>query len=151
MKHGIQWDTFLRLINEYGTEAERCLECGLYLAGFACVRAALETALASRYLSELWGWRKDDLAKYRIKVNEGTGYLHGVDLPPLKELIDQAGRDGLLGKKATSAAHRIREYGNRIHPAKLAEGLKLPQMGKRNLRARLGDLELVFDELFRSL
>jgi len=29
MKHSIQWDTFLRLIKKYRTEAERCLERGL--------------------------------------------------------------------------------------------------------------------------
>jgi len=151
MKHNIHWDIFLRLINKYRTEAERCLDRGLYLAGFACVRGALETAVASRYLIELWDLSKEDLAEYGIQLNEDTEYLRNVDLPPLKERIDQASEEGLLGEKATRAAHRIREYGNSIHPARLAERSMLPQMGQRNLRARLNDLDLVLDGLLKSL
>ena len=151
MKHRIQWDTFLRLIDRYRTEAERCLEYGVYLAGFACVRAALEATLAARYLVELWEFSETDLSSYGIEIHEDAGYLCNVDLPVLKGLIDQAGKNGLLGKEAVSAAHRIREYGNRVHPKRIAEGLRLPQIGRRNLRARLNDLDLVLDKLSETL
>ena len=151
MKHTVQWDIFLRLINNYRTEAHRCLDCGVYLAGFTCVRAALETAITSRYLLELWEFNDDDLKKYGIQVNEETGYIENVDIPPLKKLIDQSEKNGFLSKKAIKAAHRIREYGNRIHPARLAQKVRLPQIGKRNLKARLNDLEIVIDDLLRSM
>ncbi len=149
MKYRINWNIFLRLINKYKTEAEKCLDCGLYLAGCVCVRATLETALESRYLIELWNFSEDELEEYDIEVNEDTGYLQNIDLPPLKELIEQAGKDGLFNKKAMDAAHRIREYGNTVHPTKLAE--KLPQMEKRTLQGRLNDLEFVIDELLKSV
>ena len=65
----INWDLLVKLIEKFRDEAERCLDRGIYLAGLVLVRAALEAALQSRFLLELYSWPKKRLKKYNITIN----------------------------------------------------------------------------------
>jgi len=121
------------------------------VAGLVSVRAALETVFTARYLLELFEWSEEELSEYGFRVDEERGLIEGVSLPVLKDLIDQAYTDRIITKVGRDAAHRIREWGNKIHPVRIADQGRLPQIGRRNLQARLRDLDLVIDQLTRTL
>ena len=141
----------LELANRYRNEAEQCLASESYIAGLVSVRAALEAALVARYLLELFEWSEEELNIYGFHVDEDQGLLENVSLPVLKDLIEQAYTDKLITKLGRDAAHRIREWGNKIHPERIAGQESLPRIGRRNLQARLKDLDLVLDQLVRTL
>ena len=147
----IFWEILLKLADRYRSEAEQCLVSGSYVAGLVSVRAALETVFTARYLLELFEWSEEELSEYGFRVDEERGLVEGVSLPCLKDLIDQAYTDRIITKAGRDAAHRIREWGNKIHPARIADQGRLPQIGRRNLQARLRDLDLVIDQLTRAL
>jgi hypothetical protein len=115
------------------------------------VRAALETSLTARYLLELFTWSEKELSEYGFRVDEEQGLVENVSLPVLKDLIDQAYGDQIITKIGHDAAHRIREWGNKIHSVRIAAQGQLPQIGRRNLQARLKDFDLVVDQLVRTL
>lgn len=61
-------------------------------------------------------------------------------MPDLKTLIDKAYKSKLISKTRFDAAYRIRKWGNKIHPERIANMRHLPKIGRRNLKARLKDL-----------
>jgi len=147
----IFWDILLKLADRYRSEAEQCLVSGSYLAGLVCVRAALETVFIARYLLELFNRSEKELNEYGFRVDEEQGLIEGVPLPVLKDLINQAYTDRIITKVGRDVAHRIREWGNKIHPVRIADQRRLPKISRRNLQARLRDLHLVIDQLTRTL
>ena len=145
----INWDLLVKLIEKFRDEAERCLDRGIYLAGLVLVRAALEAALQSRFLLELYSWPKKRLKKYNITINGNKIKVPFMD--KLKTLIDEAYKQKLISKMGFDAAHRIREWGNKIHPNVIANSDRLPKIGGRNLTARLKDLDLVIKQLINTI
>jgi len=134
----LNWKLLLKLVEKYKDEAELCLNFGAYYAGLVCMRAALEAILYARFLCEL-----------NIKITDNTVKIP--EIAKLSELIYQAYEDGLLTKHGFEAAERIRRYGNKIHCTQVAGGKRLPSISKRNLKARLNDLEIVVKDLLKSL
>ena len=72
-------------------------------------------------------------------------------MPTLYDLIEEAYNLKLFSKRAYEAAHRIRKWGNKIHPAQVAYKNKLPNIGQQNLKSRLKDLNLVLDQLLKTI
>ena len=150
MKKHINWDLLLKLVQKYRNEAEICLNSKAYFAGLVSVRAALETILIARFLLELFDWSENDLQKYDITItNDSEIELSWV--PNLKTLIDEAYKQKLLTKIGYDAAHRIRKYGNKIHSVEVANMKRLPNISSRNLNARLKDLDLVINQLLKTI
>ncbi|MEM3434243.1 MAG: hypothetical protein QXP27_08735 [Candidatus Methanomethyliaceae archaeon] len=147
----IYLDQLLELMDRYRSEAERCLHSGCYIAGLVCVRAVLEAVLTARYTLELFDWTEEELSEYDFGVDHEQLRIDGPAMPHLKDLIDQAYKDRLITKVGRDAAHRIREWGNRIHPVTLTVRPEPPKIGRRNLQARLRDLDLVLHQLERTL
>jgi len=105
----------------------------------------------ARYLLELFDRSEKELNEYGFRVDEEQGLIEGVPLPVLKDLINQAYTDRIITKVGRDVAHRIREWGNKIHPVRIADQRRLPKISRRNLQARLRDLHLVIDQLTRTL
>jgi len=151
MGRKIFWNILLKLADRYRSEAKHCLASGTYIAGLVSVRAALEAVLVARYLLELFGWSEEELSEYDLRVDETQELLENVSPHVLKDLIEQAYADGLITKSGREAAHRIREWGNKIHPERIAGQRSLPRIGRRNLDAKLKDFDMVVDQLVRTL
>lgn len=151
MERPVFWGTLLKLANRYRCEAEQCLASESYFAGLVSVRAALEAVLIARYLLELFDWSEEELSEYGLRIDETKNLIGNVSLPILKELIEQAYTDGLIRKSGRKAAHRIREWGNKIHPERVVIQSTLPRVGRKNLEARLKDLDMAIDQLMRTL
>ena len=148
----VNWFLLSKLSQKYEDEAKICLSSKAYYAGLVSVRAALETILIARFLLELFDWSKEDLNKYKITIsNDETIKLSPKSMPNLKDLIDEAYNSKLISKTGREAAHRIREWGNRIHSTRVANKKRLPSIGERNLKARLKDLDLVLNQLLKTI
>lgn len=91
------------------------------------------------------------MKEHDICVEKGQELIEIPPLPVLKTLIEEAYKAELITKTGYYAAHRIREWGNRIHPERVADQQSLPKIGPRNLNARLRDLDLVIDQLLNTL
>ncbi|OAG28296.1 hypothetical protein [Thermodesulfatator autotrophicus] len=140
----------LKLVQKYRNEAEICLNSKAYFAGLVSTRAALETILMARFLLELFDWSEKDLKKYNITITDDNEiYLSRI--PNLKTLIDETYKAKLITKTGYNAAHRIREWGNKIHSVKVTNMKRLPNISSRNLNARLKDLDLVIDQLLKTI
>jgi len=149
MKKYINWELLLKLVHKYRDEAEKCLDSEIYLAGLVSVRAALESLLQSRFLLELFEWSEEELKKYNIVISNNR--IEIPSMPNLKTLIDEAYKSKLISKTGFDAAHRIRKWGNKIHPERIANMTRLPKIGRRNLKARLKDLDLVVKQMLRTI
>ena len=139
----------LKLAEKYRLEAEKCLEARAYLAGLVSVRAALEAMLYSRLLVGILDWSAKELRKFGITVRNEV-----VELPEetrLWELIEEAHKARCLDRTGFAAATRIRKWGNKIHCAEVAGGTRLPSISRRNLEARLDDLDVVIEQIGNSL
>ena len=150
-KSKINFNVLVKLIDKYRTDAEICLEAGAYFAGLVSVRAALESMLLSRFLLELYEWEPEELNKYEITMQEDLIEVARKDIPNLKTLIQEAFKAKLIGITGYQAAERIRIWGNKIHASRIASKDKLPNINSRNLKARIKDLDLVANQLLRSL
>jgi len=143
------WNSLLKLGDKYRTDAEKCLRSRAYFAGLVAVRAALETMLIARFLLEVMEWSTKKRKQFGITVRHNVIEVHGE--VRLYELIHEAYRQGLIDKSGWEAANRIREWGNKIHCGQVAGGKKLPVISGRNLKARLNDLNVVYDQLLRTI
>lgn len=143
------WKLLIKLVNRYRADAEKCLEIGAYFAGLVSVRAALETMLIARFTLELLDEPQVELDEYGITVENDIVEIPGY--VKLIELIQEARNQGLLSRSGYAAANRIRKWGNKIHCAQVAGGSKLPSIGRKNLQARLNDLNIVSEQLLRTL
>ena len=148
-KRRFNWNLLWKLVDKYHENAKRSLRAGAYYAGLVSVRAALETMLYARFLMEPLDWNTEELDDYGITV-EGDMIEVPEDLR-LHELIEEAYRQGLLSKSGYEAANRIRHWGNMIHCSRVAGGTRLPSVSRRNVEARLDDLDIVFEQLQRTL
>ena len=149
MKASFNFELLRRVIHKYQEDAERCLQSRAYFAGLVAVRAALETALILRLLLELYDFSDIELRKCGLEVAGDTIKLPGK--LNLKELIQTAYEANWINQSGFAAAERIRKWGNRIHCSRVASGKKLPAIGRRNLEARLNDLDIVSKQLLRTL
>jgi len=149
-KTKIVWDVLLKLTNRYKEEAETCLKAGAYYAALVSIRAALEAALLARFLLECFDLPEEELRKAGVKViDDVTIEIAGRFY--LDDLIEAVHFLGLITKQGREAAHRIREWGNKIHATRVANNNSLPKIGRRNVRARLKDLDFVMAQLLRTL
>lgn len=151
MAHTLYWNLLLKMFNKYRDAAEKSLGSGSYIAGLVLVRAALETLLKASFVIDLFDWSDEELKEYGIKINRQLEIIENITFPHLKKLIDEAYKAKLIKETGHKAAHRIREWGNKIHVERVVEKKHLPRIGKRNLKARLNDLDLVADQLLNTI
>jgi len=148
-KERFNWNLLLELVGKYREDANRCMNVGAYFAGLVSVRAALETLLYARFLLELFDEEPAELQKYGVKITGAIIEISGG--VNLHVLIQEAHNQGLLNKTGFKAAERIRIWGNKIHCSQVASGMRLPNIGRKNLQARLNDLATVSDQLLETL
>ncbi|RMD65434.1 hypothetical protein D6833_03010 [Candidatus Parcubacteria bacterium] len=148
----LYFDNLIRVANRYQKDAELCLETGAYFAGMAAVRAALETMLYLRVLAGLMDLAPEELQEIDVNVSNSGDVFH---LPPkdptLKEMIDVTKEKGLIKETGKKAAHRIREWGNKIHGSCVARTGRFPAIGRKNLKGRLNDLSLVAKQIMETM
>ena len=152
----IEWNCLLRLANKYRRDAEKCLEHKAYFAGLVALRAALETILIARLLLIIWDVATDDEAFNEEVRKSGIEITYDAMVVPeerigLKSLIETCRRMELLDEKAAKAAHRIREWGNRIHCFQVFKAQAVPSVRKRDLQRRFNDLKIVIERLEMTL
>jgi|GEM_PF-1749531 len=152
----IEWNRLLRLANKYRRDAEKCLEHKAYFAGLVALRAALEAILIARLLLIVLIAVADD-EEFRKEAEEaGVDITDDAIVVPeekigLGGLIETYKRMGLLDEKAAKAAHRIREWGNRIHCFQVFKAGAMPSVRKRDLQRRFNDLNSVVERLEETL
>jgi len=151
----IEWNRLVRLANKYRRDAEKCLEHKAYFAGVVALRAALECILIARLLVELFDASDNKAVRAEL---EGSGFVVGdetIEIPEerisLKRLIETCREAELLDDKAAKAAHRIREWGNRIHCLQVFKTGSIPSIRERDLQRRFRDLKIVVDCLEMTL
>ncbi len=149
------YNTSLKLAIIYKRDAYKCLESKAYYAGLVAVRASLEALIKARILVDIFSYSKKELEKYNIEVDIEKDLLHFVKdkfpFPNLKNLIDFIYEEKLITKKGYTAAHRIREWGNKIHVDQVAYKKTVPYIKRKTLENRLKDLEIVLEELLDTL
>lgn len=148
----LYFDILTRLAETYRKNAELCLEVGGYFAGLTSVRAALEVILYSRFLVGLLDLPPEELQALKVRISDSEDVFDVPTADPtLKEMIDVAKGKGLINESGRKAAHRIREWGNKIHGSQVACAGRFPAIGRRNLKARLNDLSIVAKQLLKTL
>jgi len=148
----IVWNVLLKLANKYRKEAETCLEVGACYAALVSIRAALEAALLARFLLECFNFSEEELKEIGIKIIDDFTLerIEGFYFK-LNELIETIYSLKLITKQGRKAAHRIRVWGNKIHATRVANKNSLPEIGKRSVKARLKDFDLIINQLLRTL